>query len=428
LVGGGGGGVSLSTTNVFTKNNSVTPFALTDGATISVDASQSNNFTVTLGGNRTLANPTNLTNGMVLNFRVTQDSTGSRTLAYGSKYKWALGGAGAAPTLNTTASTADFISCYYDSVLDVLHCALIGQAGPTGATGMNGTNGGGTANGVAGRLTLTTGVPVTTSDVTGATTVYWTPYKGNQIQLWDGSAWTTYTSAEISIALGTVTAALCYDVFMYQSGGTPMLEKLAWTDATTRATAVTLQDGRYCKSGDKTRLYLGTFYTTSTTTTEDSGGGTTTQVGGKRFLYNHYNRVMRAAHVLDTTDFWSYATDTWRQANAASGNKIEYVSGLSEDTVSAVLNVCMSVKGTTRSAKISIGLDSTSTPSKFITANYFDGASFSNTTSSVSYKELGGVGYHYLAWLEKGGAGTQSVFIGDDGGVMQCGMSADIIC
>lgn len=94
---------------------------LTDGATISVDASLANNFRVTLGGNRTLANPTNLIDGQVLNFRIIQDGTGSRTLAYGSKYKFP---AGSVPVLSTAAGAKDFMSCQYDSTDDTLFCVL----------------------------------------------------------------------------------------------------------------------------------------------------------------------------------------------------------------------------------------------------------------------------------------------------------------
>jgi hypothetical protein len=101
----------------FGKNRYVTPYALTDGATISVDASQSNNFKVTLGGNRTLANPTNLVEGMVLNFCIDQDATGGRTISFGSLYKWP---GGTAPTWVTTASAKNFFSAYYDG--SILRC------------------------------------------------------------------------------------------------------------------------------------------------------------------------------------------------------------------------------------------------------------------------------------------------------------------
>ena len=109
----------LAQANVFTKAQAVTPVALTDAASIATDASLSNTFTVTLGGNRTLANPTNMTNGAIYTWRVRQDGTGSRTLAYGSKFKWP---GGTAPTLTATASATDFISGQYFSDTDTLLC------------------------------------------------------------------------------------------------------------------------------------------------------------------------------------------------------------------------------------------------------------------------------------------------------------------
>lgn len=79
---------------------------LTDGATITPAFSDSCNFTVTLGGNRTLANPTGLVAGQSGSIFIVQDATGSRTLAYGSYWDFA---AGVAPTLTTTASAVDRI-------------------------------------------------------------------------------------------------------------------------------------------------------------------------------------------------------------------------------------------------------------------------------------------------------------------------------
>lgn len=94
---------------------------LTDGATINVDASLGDNCRVTLGGNRTLANPTNLIDGQVLNFRIIQDGTGSRTLAYGSNYKFP---GGTAPVLTTTANAKDFMSCQWDATGGTLFCVM----------------------------------------------------------------------------------------------------------------------------------------------------------------------------------------------------------------------------------------------------------------------------------------------------------------
>lgn len=83
--------------------------ALTDAATISVNFASSNNFSVTLGGNRTLGNPSNVVAGQSGFIAVTQDGTGSRTLAYSSNWDFA---SGSAPTLTTTAGATDIIAYY----------------------------------------------------------------------------------------------------------------------------------------------------------------------------------------------------------------------------------------------------------------------------------------------------------------------------
>ncbi len=81
--------------------------ALTDAASISTDCNLGNVFSVTLAGNRTLANPTNLKGGATYIWRVTQDATGSRTLAYGNGFKWANA---TVPVLTTAANAVDVIS------------------------------------------------------------------------------------------------------------------------------------------------------------------------------------------------------------------------------------------------------------------------------------------------------------------------------
>jgi hypothetical protein len=96
----------LATAQSFTKAQRGAIVTLTDGSTITPDFADGNNYTVTLGGNRTLANPTNLTAGQSGSIFVVQDGTGSRTLAYGSY--WDFSG-GTAPTLTTTANAIDRI-------------------------------------------------------------------------------------------------------------------------------------------------------------------------------------------------------------------------------------------------------------------------------------------------------------------------------
>ena len=106
-----GGSVGVGTTNAPSKfyvsgNAAQNISALTDGATITPDFSVANNFSVTLGGNRTLANPTNITAGQSGVIFVTQDGTGSRTLAYGTYWDFPNQ---SAPSLTTTANAVDVL-------------------------------------------------------------------------------------------------------------------------------------------------------------------------------------------------------------------------------------------------------------------------------------------------------------------------------
>lgn len=267
-----------------------------------------------------------------------------------------------------------------------------------------------------GRLTLTSGTPVTTGDVTGATNVYYCPYVHDFITLYDGTRWRLYQFTELTLALGTLTSGLPYDVFVYDNAGTLTLEATAWTSDTARATALTRLNGILVKNGATTRRYLGTFRTTSTTTTEDSGGGSTTQVGGKRFLFNAYNRVRRWLRVIDTANSWGYNTDTWRVANGATApsNCVEWLDGLGDLVIEAVLVGNVNLLGLrSRPARVGIGLDA-ATPSGLV-GDCYTGNAGTNITNSAAARYSGtpGLGYHDARWLERGSDASCS-FIGDN--------------
>lgn len=83
--------------------------ALTDAATVSVDASLGTVYDLTLGGNRTMGAPTNSSVGQRITFIVRQDGTGARTLAWTApdyKHGWSDTG--------NVASAASTISFVYD--------------------------------------------------------------------------------------------------------------------------------------------------------------------------------------------------------------------------------------------------------------------------------------------------------------------------
>jgi len=89
---------------------------LTDAATIATDASLGNHFVVTLGGNRTLSNPTSGRNGQPATWELIQDGTGSRTITMDTKFRF--GTDITSITLTTTASKRDYLRAIYDSTAD----------------------------------------------------------------------------------------------------------------------------------------------------------------------------------------------------------------------------------------------------------------------------------------------------------------------
>jgi len=252
-----------------------------------------------------------------------------------------------------------------------------------------------------GRLTTESGVPVSTSDRTAQSTLYYTPFVHDGIVLWDGSDWRPVTFAETSIALSGLTSGRPYDVFGYLSSGVLALELLAWTNDTTRATAVTLQDGRYCKSGDKTRLLLGSIYTTGTTTTEDS------QVN--RYVGNVYNavplRMFSCPAYVDnnTVTSYSHTSTTWIEANGGTGSRANYMLPLPA-MVSIGIQAVGDPAGAT-SIGAGVGNDSATTASIELL-----GVTSTRISASTVARFQQPPGKHYGALLLRVSGGTATIY------------------
>ena len=94
--------------------------AVSDGSTITLDFGANTHHSVTLGGNRTFAAPSNQTVGQSGSIFITQDGTGSRTATFNSAFKFV---GGTAPTLSTAANAVDRID-YVIKSSNVIHCAI----------------------------------------------------------------------------------------------------------------------------------------------------------------------------------------------------------------------------------------------------------------------------------------------------------------
>lgn len=249
-----------------------------------------------------------------------------------------------------------------------------------------------------GRLTLTTGTPVTTSDVTAATTLYFAPHAGRQIGLYDGSsAWTVVSFNQLSIAVPATTSTM-YDVYVYNNSGTATLELTAWTNDTTRATALTTQDGVYVKTGATTRRYVGSFRTTGISgQTEDSMA--------KRYVFNYYNRVPRELRVLGSGT-WTYTTNAFRQASGVATYQLDVVVGVAEQAIDVTYSAGGANSAGAIDFYISIGYDATS-PATGATSLIFQPTAGLSAWGIAGLVNVPGVGRHTYVPLEKSyGVGT----------------------
>ncbi|MFN9961445.1 MAG: hypothetical protein ACK55I_50875 [bacterium] len=75
-------------------------------------------FTANVTTAPTFSNPTD---GQTINWFITQDATGSRTITYPGSFKWAGGVAG---TLSTTANAVDLLVATYRSTTGFWYASL----------------------------------------------------------------------------------------------------------------------------------------------------------------------------------------------------------------------------------------------------------------------------------------------------------------
>lgn len=270
-----------------------------------------------------------------------------------------------------------------------------------------------------GRLTLTTGVPVTISDVSGAATVYYSPHVSARVPLFDGTVWGSRSFTELSQTLADTTkspaAAVLnanYDMFVWLDGVTLRCTRgPAWTSDTARGTgAGTTElervDGRWVNkvailNGPLAQrgLYVGTIRTDGSVQVNDSAT--------KRHVWNAYNRARRGLRVTESNVSWVHNAASYRQVNGAATNQVDIVRGLDEDSLELVANARVACSSGTGSVLTAIGLDSTTAAAS--------GSVFGNINLQVTGVAIGvqsfwhgtpGLGRHYLAWLEYGLAAT----------------------
>lgn len=254
-----------------------------------------------------------------------------------------------------------------------------------------------------GRLTFASGLPIMNADVLTVTSVFYTPYRGNALCIYNGTNFDTITFTEKSFSL-TNSAHLSgklYDVFGINVGGILNIGTgPAWTNSTTRSAAITLLSGIYVNTSiiDITNgglvfsnypankaTYLGTIYCTANGQTQfnikpaAASGGSNNIIG----VWNTYNRTPIRSLCRDNNSPWTYGTNAWHSMDASTSNRISMVDGLGHSLSKASVKV---VAGTaTSQARLDIGINqnaTTGTPGAF-------GSAYSGSTNTLlnNYQE-----------------------------------------
>lgn len=239
-----------------------------------------------------------------------------------------------------------------------------------------------------GRLTLSSNTPVPSSDVLAATTLYYTPYEGNIITLYNGTRSQDYTFSQLSISLAGLLANTNYDVYCYPNAGNPTLELLAWSSLTAQASVPVRYDGYWVRPGNTSRRWLGTIGIGSTVgQCEDS------QLN--RHCWNLHNQVERSLYVYDSTASWAVAVVN-RPWNNNTANRVSFVRGLNEKPVE--LDFRATVNPTVGGhANIGISLDATTFQVREQGyAPHLTGYQFAQAV----YHDRPAIGRHYLQLIE----------------------------
>ena len=275
----------------------------------------------------------------------------------------------------------------------------------------------------SGRLTLSTGVAVMHTPVPGATTIRYTPYKGQSVPIYNGSSFViTDMGGELSQATSDATkspaaagATSAYDMFVWNDAGTVRLSRgPAWTTTTTRSagTALVLLNGVLVNNVAITNgpgQYLGTYVGSIITNGSSSVDwilGTPANGGGAAYLsvWNYYNRVVTNTRVTDNGAPYTYSTATVREARASGTNRVNYMCGYIEDTPTLSYQQAFTLSGSlAANAQIGIGDDSTTSFETVSAQLYADAAVAVTAALNVSYMKGFGeplLGFHYGAALE----------------------------
>lgn len=351
----------------------------------------------------------------------------------------------------TGGSAGVLPTMYWDYTNSILYaCTATGTTLTAVWTALNSTSAG-SFFAPAGRLTLSSGVPVISSDVTGAGGIYYTPFEGNAVPIYNGSTFVMRTFSELFLELHSSHASgSIYDVYMFDDNGTLTLGTgPAWTTATIGAgargagagtTQLSRVTGLHTNAVSMTARNGSTTYTVSANlglyigSAWINGGGAglidhhvTFGQNRECGLWNAFNRETIILKAGDSAASWTYSSATLRASNNASGNKFSSFCGLAEEWVEANFLQKWSVSGVAAAnGQIAIGVNSTTTASGFGPSHAGTGVSGGATITlgvhlEAAYQLLPFLGINEFTCLEGSPAAANVSFFGTELNMLMTG-------
>ena len=319
-------------------------------------------------------------------------NSGKYLTSNGTNTSWGVVTGGSAFTVSATAPSSPVVGDSWYDTDDAALLVYINDGNTSQWVEAGSPSVGAAAIQSDGRLTLESGVPISSTDQTAKTTVYYTPYNGNILSLYNGTSWNAYNFAELSLTTSGLSANANYDIFAYVSGSTVTLEySSAWTNDTTRSNALSLLNGVYVKSINNTRRYLGTIRSNASVQFNDS------QM--LRLVWNFNNRILRPMYGFVYSLSHSYNGVTREYNGGGSVTRLYFITGINGETF--VANATAPVMSGGTPCNVSFAVDSTTVQ---FGACVSDDRSATFTRRSITSLGQINAGFHYLTGLQ----GTES--------------------
>lgn len=332
-------------------------------------------------------------------------------------------------TLTTKASPAagDFVMISDQSASGALKKATVTSIGSAGSvSSVNGATGAIVSHHKPqGRLTLVTATPVMATSQSAKTTIFYTPYEGDMVPIYDGTNMVptvftelSQTTTDATKSPAAVAVSSVYDLFVWNDAGTIRCTRgPAWSSDTSRGYNLVMVNGILLNNSLITNgpaasrgTYVGTVRSNGSSQIDFIYGSAGTP--GFFGVWNMYNRKQLFSTCTENTGSWTYTTLTYRTPNGGSSSRHTFVSGLAEDCIRATFNTWVqTVNSTGAFMTIGIAMDSSTSPDK---ASQFDnpGTGIAQTNLTAMQAYVPQLGVHYIQALERGDGVFANTFQG----------------